>query len=294
MQSLSGILGPVVTTFDAAGELAADAFRANVRAHLERGLQGIVVAGSTGEAPLLDEDERDRLVEWARAEVPSDRWLVVGAGAESTRSTLRRARRAADRGADAVLVVAPHYFGPTAMSRPVLRAHFQRVADESPVPVVLYNIPKYVHFALEPELVAELAAHGNVVGIKDSSGDATLLGAYLTAQSPDFAVLTGNAAGLADALARGARGGILAAALFAPELALAVLTEGPDADDPQATLTAFGREIVAGMGVPGVKAALDEVGLYGGPPRPPLLPLDASQRARVRELTAPTRATAAA
>jgi len=296
MLRLSGILAPVVTTFDHRGEITPDAFRANVRAHVGAGLHGVVVAGSTGEAPFLEEEERDRLVEWARHEVPEDRWLIAGAGAESSRQTARRAARAAERGADAVLVVAPHYFG-SSMTPAALRAHYLHVADASPVPLVLYNIPKYMHFALDPALVAELAAHGNVAGIKDSSGDATLFGEYLAAQSPTFAVLTGSGAGLADARARGAQGGVLAVALFAPELALTVHEGEPSSGDvrqAQAALTPLAREIVGGLGVPGVKVALEEAGLHGGPPRLPLLPLEAPQRARVRELLRDARAMAAA
>ena len=296
MRRLSGIFTPVVTTFDHRGEVTPDAFRANVRAHIAAGLHGIVVAGSTGEAPLLEEEERDRLVEWARHEVPQERWLIAGAGAESSRQTARRAARAAARGADAVLVVAPHYFG-SSLTAAALRAHYLHVADASPVPLVLYNIPKYMHFALDPALVAELAEHGNIAGIKDSSGDAALFGAYLAAQSQSFTVLTGNGAGLADALARGARGGVLAVSLFAPELVLTVHDGEPASGDvrqAQAALAPLAREIVGGLGIPGVKAALEEAGLHGGPPRLPLLPLEAPQRDRVRELLRDARAMAPA
>ena len=175
-KALGGIMGPVVTTFDeATGDLAAVPFRANIRAHVNAGLTGIIVAGSTGEAALLEEHERHRLLEWARPIVPDERWLIAGVGGESTRVTVRRAREAAERGADAVLVVAPHYYG-AQMTPEALAAHFRRVADESPLPLVLYNIPKYVHFPLAPGLVHELAGHDNVIGIKDSSGDLESVG----------------------------------------------------------------------------------------------------------------------
>ena len=103
------------------------------------------------------------------------------------KQTLVNAERAAERGVDAVLVVAPHYFGPN-MTDAAVRAHYLRVADECPVPVVLYNIPKYMHFKIAPATVAELATHENVIGIKDSSGDRELLAAYLPAQSNSFTV----------------------------------------------------------------------------------------------------------
>lgn len=288
-KKLAGVLGPVVTTFDeATGDVAAIPFRANVRAHLDAGLTGVVVAGSTGEAALLEEHERLRLVEWARAIVPDERWLIVGIGGESTRLTVRRAQEAAERGADAALVVAPHYYG-AQMTSEALATHFRRLADESPLPVILYNIPKYVHFPLAPGLVRELATHENVVGIKDSSGDLTQLGAYLDAQSERFTVLTGSGSGLYPAMEMGARGGILAVGLFAAPISVSLwraFTSGDmtAAGRAQERLVPLARTIVGELGVAGVKAALDFVGLAGGPTRPPLLPLHTRDRERVAEL----------
>ena len=274
MIPLDGILAPVVTPFDAAGGLDEAAFTGNIRAHLAAGLHGIVVAGSTGEAALLDEEERSRLVELGREATPTERTLLVGTGGESTRSVIARTRAAAERGADGVLVVAPHYYG-DAMTADALREHYLRVADASPVPVLLYTIPKYMHFALPAEVVATLAHHENIVGMKDSSGDAALLRGYLPSQSDSFKVLTGSGSLLGDALGMGAHGAILAVALFAPSLSLDVfraVREGrtAEATAAQARLTPLAARIVGGMGVAGVKAALDEVGLRGGAPRPPL------------------------
>ncbi|MFN2397378.1 MAG: dihydrodipicolinate synthase family protein [Gemmatimonadaceae bacterium] len=292
---LAGVLGPVVTNFDPAGALDADAFQTNVRIHLATGLQGIVVAGSTGEAPLLDEDERRRLVDLARVVVPKDRWLIAGTGAESTRQCIQRSKDAAERGADAVLVMAPHYYG-AAMTNAALDGHFRRVADQSPIPLILYNIPKYMHFALEAELVAELARHKNIIGMKDSSGDLTLLGGYLSAQSGQFTVLTGHGGSFCQALRMGARGGILAVALFAGELSLAVLTsyargDVDEAERAQRLLSPLAKEIVAALGVAGVKAALDHAGggFHGGPVRAPLLPLDDVETKRVADLVSTAR-----
>ena len=288
-KALGGVLGPVVTTFDdTTGDLAAVPFRANVRAHLDAGLSGVVVAGSTGEAALLEEHERHRLLEWARAIVPDDRWLIAGIGAESTRLTIRRAREAAERGADAVLVVAPHYYG-LQMTPEALAAHFRQVADESPLPIVLYNIPKYTHFPLAAGLVRELASHGNVAGIKDSSGDLSLLGGYLDAQSERFTVLTGSGAGLYPALEMGARGGILAVGLFAAPVAVSVCRAFANGDMAaagrgQERLAPLAKTVVGELGVAGVKAAMDLVGLTGGRVRPPLLPLRGSARERVADL----------
>ncbi len=279
----------MTTPFCADGTVDEAGWKANLAAHLASGVTGIVVAGSTGEAALLDEVERHRLVEWARPAVDGS-WLIVGTGAESTRLCVRRCHEAGARGADAVLVVAPHYYA-QAMSDAALRAHYLQVADESPIPVILYNIPKYMHFALSAPLVAELARHENVIGIKDSSGDLAILDGYLASGGDSFAVLTGHAGTFGRALELGARGGILAAALFAPALVrqLAAAWVAGDAAAvaaAQALLAPLGSDIVGAMGVAGVKTALDAVGLVGGAPRLPLLPLDVGEQERVAALLA--------
>lgn len=288
-KTLDGVLAPVITTFyPETGDLDIAAFAANVRAHLAAGLHGIVVTGSTGEAALLDQDERSALIDAARELTPRDKWLIAGTGAESTRTCLRQTRDAAKRGADAVLVVAPHYYG-SAMTGPALMQHYWRVAEESPIPVILYSIPKYMHFSLAPNLVAELAAHENVIGIKDSSGNKEMLASYLNAASPSFTVLVGNAQIFHHALMGGARGGILAAAMFAPALALEIHDahrrgDHAAAEAAQTRFSPLGARIVGELGVPGVKAAFDRVGLRGGPVRSPLLGLDDDQAAVVEEL----------
>jgi dihydrodipicolinate synthase/N-acetylneuraminate lyase len=184
-------------------------------------------------------------------------------------------------------VVAPHYFS-NAMTEEAVRAHYRRVADDSPIPVILYNIPKYMHFRLTGAVVSDLATHENVIGIKDSSGDRDSLAEYLTAQSDRFTVLTGSGQLYRIALGMGARGGILAVALFAPELTLAVRDAatrgGAEADALQARLTPLAKVIVGDLGIAGVKAALDMVDMRGGSPRSPLQPLPATEIARVRAL----------
>ncbi len=289
MKQLHGVFAPVVTTFyRESGELDVASFAANIRAHLAAGCNGIVVTGSTGEAALLDEDERSALIDAAREMVPRDKVLLIGTGAESTRTCLKLTRDAASRGADAVLVVAPHYYG-SAMNDAALRTHYLRVAESSPVPVVLYSIPKYMHFALSASLVGELAKHPNIIGIKDSSGNLDILKGYVRSQSESFTVLTGNATTFHDALEAGARGGILAAALFAPTLSVDVF-EGCQRDDEaaataaQARLAPLGSKIVGDLGVAGVKAAMDRVGLVGGVVRSPLTPLTADQLSAVAQL----------
>ena len=283
--ALAGVFAPVVTPFGADGSVDRAAFQRNVRAHQAAGLDGVITAGSSGEAALLDDVERARLAESAREALGSGTTVIAGVGGESTRSTLRRTRDAVLAGADAVLVVAPHYYG-RRMDDAALLAHYTTVADASPRPVLLYNIPVYAHFALSAELVQRLAEHPNVAGMKDSAGEMTTLAQYVAAQGPAFRVLTGHAGTYAMALSLGVRGGILAAALFAPGVVLAVTRahaagDAATVDEAQARLTPLGRDVVAALGPAGLKCALDLVGLDGGAPRAPLLACTDAERAVV-------------
>jgi len=297
MLNLRGVIAPVVTTFGERDEkLDLEAFAINLRAYVAAGLSGVVVCGSTGEAALLEEEERRSLIEHSRGELPSDMLLIVGTGAESTRQCVQRCRIASEHGAHAVLVVAPHYYA-ASMTPAALEAHYRRVADESPLPVLLYNIPKYMHFALEPDLVATLSTHENIVGMKDSAGDLGRLAAYVQSQRDDFTVLTGHGGSFHQALELGVRGGILAISLFAAELTLSIYDTHQAGDlgtsaESQRAATPLALEIVGRMGVAGVKAALDRVGLRGGPVRAPLLPIGLDDSARVDGLLRDARVTA--
>jgi 4-hydroxy-2-oxoglutarate aldolase len=283
-----GLLVPITTPFDSVtGDVAPVALRQNARALLQAGVDGIVAAGSTGEAALLSEDEYRQVVGWLRDVVPDDRWLLAGAGRESTRATIAACRAAADAGADAVLVRPPAYYGPT-LSPQALLAHFRRVADESPLPVLLYNIPKYTHVSLPESLFTALAGHQNVLGAKDSSGDLKVFAAFRSA-APQWALLVGSGSRYYAALELGAAGGILAVACYAAPLAVAVgrafaAGDRATAGIHQERLTPLNKGVVEQFGVPGVKAAMDAVGLLGGPVRPPLADLPEAERERVARL----------
>ncbi len=285
---LSGVIAPLTTPFDPeTGDVAPVALRTLARELLGRGISGVVVAGTTGEGPMLDEDEKVRLVEWLREVVPEDRWLIAGTGGESTRATVRLSERAAAAGADAVLVRPPAYFGPV-LTAAALTDHYLRVADRSPVPVILYNMPKYTHVMLQDSLLRAVADHEQVVGFKDSSGDLKVLASYRAA-APRLRALVGSGSQFYPALELGADGGVLAVADFAADRCQS-LYRAFRADDrrtagaEQERLVPLAREIVGELGVPGIKAAMDLVGLPGGPARAPLAPLDARQKSRVAEL----------
>ncbi len=277
---------PAVSTFDTHGALDRAAFQFNIDTHLAHGVDGVLIAGSSGESALLDDDDRRQLLAWARERIPADKWMLAGVGSESTRQTIARAHDAKAAGATAVLVVSPHYFLKR-MTEAALLAHFRAVADASPLPVMLYNIPVYAHVVLSPALVHEMAQHPNVIGMKDSAGNLPVLAQYLEAQSATFRVMTGSGATLVPAINAGASGAILAIALYAgPAVRLmfnaAREGRGDDAAAMQVKLAPIATDIGGAMGPAGIKAAMDLVGLQGGAPRGPLLPVSDEERAIVR------------
>jgi len=287
---LRGVFIPAATPFDAVtGDVDLVGLRGNLRRWLEHPVRGIVLCGSTGEAVMLDDSERRTLLDGARGLVPEDRLLLMGTGVESTRGTIRLTRMAAERGADAVMVQPPAFYRP-AMTPAVLRDHYLAVADEAPVPVVIYQVPpRFSTVEVVTGLVAELSRHENIVGIKDSRGDLKGIGELVEAAAPGFQVLSGSGSGFYAALEVGAVGGILGVANLAPGAAAGVHRafvdgRGMDAGALQETLEPLHRGIVGELGIPGVKAALDLLGYRGGPPRSPLQPLPATGRDRLRAL----------
>jgi 4-hydroxy-2-oxoglutarate aldolase len=270
------------------GEVDAAAIQSNVRKWIAAGLGGVVTIGTNGEAALLDDDEVDRVIAAARREVPADRVLVAGAGHESTRATIAAARRAAAAGADVVLVKTPYVYR-AHVTAAGLAAHYTAVADASPVPVLLYNFPASTGVNLSADTVARLAAHPNIIGMKETSTDGAQFADLAAAVPEDFTVLCGAAPGLFAALCAGATGAIVAISTLMPSLCLDLLAHvragrHADALALQRRITPLGRAVTTTYGIPGLKAALDMAGYRGGEPRPPLGPLPADAVARIRAL----------
>jgi 4-hydroxy-2-oxoglutarate aldolase len=180
---LRGIFPPLPTNFDSSGNVDTPAITANVERLMKTGLAGILALGSNGEASLLDETESDRVLAAVRQAVPSGKLLIAGTGRESTRATIEACRRAAALGAEAVLVRPPSYYK-TQMTNDALVDHFRRVADASPLPVLLYNLPA-TGIVLTLPIIAALAEHQNVVGLKETSPELERLGQF-TAVRPGF------------------------------------------------------------------------------------------------------------
>lgn len=289
---LRGVFAPATTPFDpVTGDADVVSLRANLRRWLQAPLSGVVLFGSTGEGPLLDEEEKTRLTAASRDVVDGGRLLLAGTGAESTRATIRVTKAVAAEGADAVLVQPPAYYRP-AMTPDALRDHYLAVADASPVPVILYQVPpRFSTIELAAGLVGELAKHPNIVAIKDSHGDLKALAALVDACGRNARVLAGSGAVLYGALEAGAAGGILAIALLAPEACAELCSAWADgrladAGRIQERLSPLHKAIVGELGIPGMKAALDELGLHGGLPRSPLKPLRGKDLPAVRDALA--------
>ena len=285
---LRGILIPFTTPFDGEGRFDAGALRSNVERWNRTGVSGYVALGSTGERVHLDGGEYVEVIEAARACVPSELLLIAGAGQQSTRATVEEVRAAARAGADAVLVITPHFYR-AGMTQDALRAHFEAVADASPVPAVLYNIPQNTNVALAPETIARLAAHGNIAAVKDSSGDMVNFVETVWLAPEKFAVLTGHAGLLHASLASGAHGAILAAACVAPRLCVAIYEAAAGGDHAlalalQRRLAPLARAVTTLYGIGGLKAALDLRGYAGGAVRAPLRMPDEAARREIARL----------
>ena len=277
MKQFTGIFTPISTPFRGDDTLDEEGLRSNVMRWMSTPLTGLVVLGSNGEAPQLDDDESDRVIDIVRAAMPRNRPMIVGTGRESTRATIAATRKAASAGADAVLVRTPAFFK-AQMTTDVFVKHYLEVADASPVPVLLYNVTMYTGVNLAPDAVARLGTHPNIVGMKESGSDLAQIAEYI-ARTPDtFTVLAGSAATVFAALCVGCDGAILALAQVAPDacVQLQTLVREDKLDEAralQARLVPLARTIGGQHGVPALKAALNLLGYAGGIPRPPLRPV---------------------
>jgi 4-hydroxy-2-oxoglutarate aldolase len=285
--NLRAVFPPMPTPF-LDGEVHTAAISSNIGRWMRSGLGGVLVLGTNGEAPLLEDDESDRVIEAARGAVPSERALLVGAGRESTRATITAARRAGAGGADAVVVRTPSlYRAHTPVS--ALADHYLAVAESSPIPVLLYNYPAFTGVNLTPELIGRLAEHPNILGVKETSTDAAQFTEMAGVVPDRFTILSGSAPGCFAALCAGARGAILAIACVAPDacLELVELTRAGRLAEGlalQQRLTPLARAVTTTFGIAGLKAALDIAGYVGGEPRPPLCPLASDAIQKIRTL----------
>jgi len=286
--SLSGAYAPIPTPFDADGVVAHDKLAENIATWSKTSLAGLLVLGSNGEFTYLSDEEKLEVLKTARQAIPKDNLFIAGTGCESTMCTLELTEQAAAIGADAAIILTPSYYT-SKMDAQAMRRHFLELAERSPLPILIYNMPACTGVDLSAETVVELAQHPNIVGIKDSSGNVVKLGDIIRAAPPTFNVLAGSASFLYPALVLGAVGGIMALANIAPEQCYGIYRyaqggQHEEARQLQLKMIPPNLAVTARFGVPGLKLALDWLGYYGGPGRSPLGPLDEAQQATLRAI----------
>lgn len=272
--NLSGVLLPTITPFTASEDLDTDGLANNLERWNSTGVIGYVVLGSTGERANLDESEYLQVIETARQAVPEQLTFIAGAGQQSTRGTIKEIERAAEAGAEAVLVITPSFYK-SAITQEALVKHYNAVADSSSVPVILYSMPDLTGIKIEPETAAQLSEHQNIIGMKDSSNDVAKFAETVKLVGEHFAMMIGNGTVFCEALQAGARGGILAVGCAAPELCLKVYQAVSAGELDRATrlqekLTPLARAVTKTYGIGGLKTAMEMAGFVGGSVRAPL------------------------
>jgi 4-hydroxy-2-oxoglutarate aldolase len=286
--SLRGVFTPIVTSFDQSGDVAHDKMASNLEKWNQTGLSGYIVLGSNGEWVYLDEKERRAVLENTRRAIPPDKLMIAGTAAESTRHTIRLTEEAAKIGADGAIIVNPNYYK-SQMTTPVLTNYYEAVADTSPIPIMIYNLPPATGMDLPAELLATLSQHPNIIAVKDTGGNMAKMGETIRRAAPGFCVLSGSANFFYPSMAMGVAGGILALANLAPDESVALydLFQAGEIDkgrELHLRMLPVNLAITTRFGVPGLKAALDMAGFYGGPPRLPLRPLDVERRQELRTI----------
>ena len=288
MISLQGIFPPLPTAFDSQQALFTDKMQENIRYLSRYDLAGFLVLGSNGELVNLTYKEKCHVYEQCREAIPGDKLMLAGTGHQSTYETIQACRDAARAGADAVVVLNPSYYKGL-MNRKALTEHYLAVADASQVPVIIYNMPANSGLDMDADTIADISTHENVIGLKDSGGNMVKMGTIIDRVRPDFQVLAGSAGFLLPALSLGASGGILALANIAPDACLDIyghFLNGNLERARQGQLNAIplNTAVTRQWGVPALKEAMDHLGLYGGPPRSPLLTVSTEVRSALHRL----------
>lgn len=284
---LYGVYPPIVTPF-VDGEISFEKLSKNVQKWNDTGLAGLVVMGSNGEFPHLTETEQMEVVGRVNQVLADDKKLIVGTGTPATHGTISRTELAADAGAQAVMVIPPYYYRPR-MGYDELRSHYIEVADSSPVPVILYNMPSFAGIDLNVGLIVELSNHPNIIGIKDSSGNVTKMSSCVIQTSDDFRVMAGSGSYFLPALLMGCSGGVMALANVAPEECVELYEMAQDgrweeAAQLQKKLVSVNQALTAKYSIPGLKYALQLRGYFGGKPRRPLLPINEEAREHIENI----------
>ncbi|HST21193.1 MAG TPA: dihydrodipicolinate synthase family protein [Blastocatellia bacterium] len=286
--NFNGIFPPLTTPFDAEGNVDYEGLKQNIAQYNDTGLRGYVALGSNGEAVHLSADERVRVIETIKQSATSSHTIIAGVNEFSTRAAIDSARRVADAGADAALVITP-YFYKSHMTSSALADHFTAVADNSPIPVLVYNVPQNTGVVIDSATIAALGEHQNISGVKDSSGNFGAIAETISRAPQGFQVMTGNGAILYPSLLMNAVGAILAIACAAPHVCVDLYDAVQSGDhakarELQTRIAPLSHIVTAGLGVAALKAAMDINGYIGGRVRAPLAQLSENDKERVRDV----------
>ncbi len=284
---IKGIMPPITTPFER-GEVAYDKLAANIARWNKTELSGCVVTGSNGESVFLTREEKLKLFESTRKNLAPGRLLIAGTGSDSIKETVALSNEAAERGADYALVLTPSFYKGQMNSAAFVR-YFTEVADKIRIPLIIYNVPKFTGVNIEADAVAKLAQHKNILGLKNSAENSAHMAEIISFVPKDFSVLVGTASVLYPGLASGAAGGILALANIAPEecVELQRLFDAGrhgEASALQMKLIPVNKAVTSKYGVPGLKAAMDILGYFGGEPRSPLVSLGQAEREGLKSI----------
>lgn len=285
--SFKGIFAALTTPF-IQGEISPENLKENIQKYNAFDLSGYVVLGSTGEGVYLTDEESEKIVRTAKETASSEKKIIVGTARESTKITLEFTNRMAAYNIDAALIRTPSYFKPK-LDREVLKKHYLTIADNSKIPLLIYNVPHYTGIFVSQELIIELSHHPNIVGIKDSSGNLAFVSELIPRVSPDFSILLGAGSIILSGLIMGASGGILTLADIVPAKCVELyklFQQGKmkEAQKLQLELIPLNKAVTQTLGVPGAKYALDLLGYFGELPRLPLLPLDEKGKEEIKNI----------
>ncbi|GAK57608.1 dihydrodipicolinate synthetase [Candidatus Vecturithrix granuli] len=286
-EKLSGIFPPCMTIFDEHENVAYDKIAANIERYNQTKLRGYMPLGSNGEFRSLSDEESVKVIDVYQQYTPADKCLIAGVMRESAKATIEFIKRIADKRIDFATILAPHYFV-SSMTDDALIKYYTVIADQSPIPIMLYNAPKFsAGLTFSQRIISELAVHPNIAGMKDTSSEDISVYINAVPEGANFYVMAGTINKLYKALEAGAVGGVVSMANYLPEpcCKLQELYEAGNIEEAQ-KLDVYLRELssnAAGkFGVAGVKAAMDLLGYHGGAPRIPLLPLSEDKKAALK------------
>ena len=285
---LQGIFPPIATPFDHNGNIWPAKLQHNVEKWNRTTLSGYVVCGSTGESVMLTPEEKVECWEMVAKWAAPEKLLIAGTGVESVRETVCLTNRAAEIGYKAAMVRTPHYYKNLLNRADAQALYFRSVADQSKLPLIIYNWPQATGVDIAPEAVATLSEHPNIIAIKESSGNLEKVMQMIREVRPGFQVLVGSAPTLWPSFVVGAVGAILAFANAAPYATISIWEayrsrEEEAARDLQGRVARAAMLVTTKYGVPGLKHAMDLNGYYGGNPRLPLVPPTPEAKREIEE-----------